>query len=133
MPHLAVNSAQAWGFARASILKSYLMSDFILTTPIAFIIFNRPDNTERVFAEIAKAKPTKLLVVADGARTDKSGVAELVSSVVSYNGTLEFDSTKPDGTMRKLMNVSFMQSLGWQASTSLVDGLVLAYKNYVNR
>ena len=39
-------------------------------TPITFIIFNRPDTTEQVFAEIAKAKPPKLFVVADGPRTD---------------------------------------------------------------
>jgi len=39
-----------------------------LETPVAFIIFNRPDRTERVFAEIAKARPAKLLVVADGPR-----------------------------------------------------------------
>ncbi|MDP3332690.1 MAG: GDP-L-fucose synthase, partial [Methylococcaceae bacterium] len=58
-------------------------------------------------------------------------LAELVRSVVGYNGALEFDSTKPDGTMRKLMDVSFMQSLGWKASTTLGDGLVLAYKNYL--
>ena len=51
-----------------------------LNTPVAFIIFNRPDTTERVFAEIAKAKPTKLLVVADGARTDKAGEAEKVAA-----------------------------------------------------
>lgn len=56
------------------------MSDFKLTTPVAFIIFNRPDTTERVFAEIAKAKPTKLLVVADGARTTKAGEAEKVAA-----------------------------------------------------
>jgi hypothetical protein len=40
-----------------------------LKTPVAFLIFNRPDRTERVFAEIAKARPPKLLVVADGPRT----------------------------------------------------------------
>jgi hypothetical protein len=56
------------------------MSDFKLTTPVAFIIFNRPDTTERVFAEIAKAKPTKLLVIADGARTHKEGEAEKVAA-----------------------------------------------------
>lgn len=56
------------------------MSDFKLTTPVAFIIFNRPDTTERVFAEIAKAKPTKLLVVADGARANKAGEAEKVAA-----------------------------------------------------
>lgn len=39
-----------------------------METPVAFIIFNRPDRTERVFAEIAKARPAKLLVVADGPR-----------------------------------------------------------------
>lgn len=33
------------------------MSEFLLTTPVAFIIFNRPDTTERVFAEIARARP----------------------------------------------------------------------------
>ncbi len=56
------------------------MSDFKLTTPVAFIIFNRPDTTERVFAEIAKAKPSKLLVVADGPRPHKEGEAEKVKA-----------------------------------------------------
>jgi len=43
--------------------KELLMSDYQLKTPVAFIIFNRPDTTKRVFAEIAKAKPPKLLVI----------------------------------------------------------------------
>jgi len=52
------------------------MADFQLTTPVAFIIFNRPDTTERVFAEIAKARPPKLLVVADGPRGSRPGETE---------------------------------------------------------
>ena len=56
------------------------MCDFQLTTPIAFIIFNRPDATERVFAEIAKAKPPKLLVVGDGARISREGEAAKVAA-----------------------------------------------------
>lgn len=52
------------------------MHDFKLQTPVAFIIFNRPDKTERVFAEIAKAKPPKLLVIADGPRANRIGEAE---------------------------------------------------------
>ena len=47
------------------------MSDFQLTTPVVFIIFNRPDTTKRVFEEIRRAKPPKLLVVADGPRPDR--------------------------------------------------------------
>lgn len=53
------------------------MSDWKLNTPVAFLIFNRPDTTERVFAEIARAKPPKLLVVADGPRASRPGEAEL--------------------------------------------------------
>lgn len=45
------------------------MDNFILTTPVAFFIFNRPDTTEQVFEQIRQAKPTKLLVVADGPRS----------------------------------------------------------------
>lgn len=55
------------------------MTDWQLTTPVAFLIFNRPETTRRVFAEIAKAKPPKLLVVADGARLDKLGEAKRVT------------------------------------------------------
>ena len=47
-----------------------------LTTPVAFLIFNRPETTARVFAEIARVKPPILLVVADGPRSDVTGEAE---------------------------------------------------------
>jgi hypothetical protein len=56
------------------------MSEFQLKTPVAFIIFNRPDTTERVFAEITRAKPPKLLVVGDGPRASRSGESERVSA-----------------------------------------------------
>lgn len=52
------------------------MPVFQLTTPIAFFIFNRPGTTIRVFEEIRRARPTKLLVVADGPRPDRPGEAE---------------------------------------------------------
>jgi GDP-L-fucose synthase len=57
-------------------------------------------------------------------------LAELVGSVVGYSGQLIFDSTKPDGTMRKLMDVSLINSLGWQAGTSFIDGMNYTYQNY---
>jgi hypothetical protein len=47
-----------------------------LQTPVAFVIFNRPDTTERVFAEIAKVRPVKLLVIADGPRASRPGEAD---------------------------------------------------------
>jgi len=56
------------------------MTQYRLNTPVAFIIFNRPDLTERVFKEIAKAKPPKLLVVSDGARINRDGEAEKVAA-----------------------------------------------------
>ena len=47
-----------------------------MKTPVAFIIFNRPDTTKRVFEAIRHAKPPKLLVIADGPRADRPGEAE---------------------------------------------------------
>lgn len=64
---------------------------FKLETPVAFIIFNRPDTTERVFAEIAKAKPTKLLVVADGARENRVGELEKVAATRAIIDRVDWD------------------------------------------
>lgn len=67
------------------------MPEFQLTTPVAFIIFNRPDTTEKVFAEIAKAKPPKLLVIGDGPRVSRQGEAEKVAAARSIIQCVDWD------------------------------------------
>lgn len=57
-------------------------------------------------------------------------MAETVKKVVAFKGELKFDSSKPDGTMRKLMDVSRINSMGWKASISLEDGLKSTYEWY---
>jgi len=54
-------------------------------------------------------------------------LAETVMSVVGFEGGIVFDHTKPDGTPRKLLDVSRLKALGWQAKTPLIEGIALAY------
>lgn len=58
-------------------------------------------------------------------------LAEMIAQVVGYQGTLAFDATKPDGTPRKLMDVSRLAGQGWTARTSLRDGLEKTYAWYL--
>ncbi len=58
-------------------------------------------------------------------------LAELVKTVVGYQGRIDYDTTKPDGTPRKLMDVSRLAQLGWQASTPLADGIARAYQDFL--
>lgn len=60
-------------------------------------------------------------------------LAETVASVVGFTGRLVFDAGKPDGTMRKLLDVSRMTKLGWTAATGLRDGIALAYQAYLEK
>ena len=60
-------------------------------------------------------------------------LAELVCKVVRYEGELVFDTTKPDGTPRKLLDVSKLTALGWKPKTSLADGINEAYKDFLRR
>ena len=62
-----------------------------MKTAVVFLIFNRPDTTKRVFEAIRQAKPSKLLVVADGPRTDKPGEVEKCAAVRSIIDTLDWD------------------------------------------
>lgn len=58
-------------------------------------------------------------------------LAQTIAEVTGFTGKLTFDTSKPDGAPRKLMDVSRLRSLGWQASISLEDGLKDAYDWYV--
>jgi GDP-L-fucose synthase len=58
-------------------------------------------------------------------------LAELVKEIVGYNGELVFDTSKPDGTPRKLMDVSKLNALGWKAKIPLKPGIEKVFKEYV--
>jgi GDP-L-fucose synthase len=58
-------------------------------------------------------------------------LAQTLAKVVGYSGGFTYDRSKPDGTPRKLMDVSRLSALGWRASTSLTDGLKLSYAWYL--
>ena len=60
-------------------------------TPVVFVIFNRPDTTQRVFEEIAKVRPRKLLVIADGPRADRKGEAEACLETRSIIEKVDWD------------------------------------------
>lgn len=60
-------------------------------------------------------------------------LAYLVREIIGYHGELHFDTSKPDGTPRKLMDVSKLHALGWQHKTSLREGIALAYEDFKKR
>jgi GDP-L-fucose synthase len=60
-------------------------------------------------------------------------LAELVAKVVGFNGKLVFDTGKPDGTMRKVMDVSRINGLGWKRTMPLKEGIALSYQDMLGR
>ena len=59
-------------------------------------------------------------------------LAETVGKVIGYTGNIVFDTTKPDGTMRKLMDVSLLSKMGWKAAMTIDKGLANAYADYLS-
>lgn len=59
-------------------------------------------------------------------------LAQTVMDIVTFEGEITFDSSKPDGTPRKLLDVSSMKNIGWQAPTALREGIRLTYEAYCN-
>ena len=69
--------------------------------------------------------------IGSGVEVTIKTLAELIKKAVAYEGVLRFDATKPDGTPRKLLDVSKLTNLGWRAQTRLEDGLKVAYQNFL--
>lgn len=69
-----------------------------------------------------------LINIGTGADLTIRELAEMVKDIVGFNGTLKFDPAKPDGTPRKLLDVSKLRALGWQAKTPLEDGIKMTYE-----
>ncbi len=65
---------------------------------------------------------------------DKIDVKDMgKATIVSITGDIEFDSSKPDGTPRKLLDCSKLHSLGWKHKITLKEGIAFAYEDFKNR
>jgi GDP-L-fucose synthase len=73
----------------------------------------------------------ELINIGTGEDVAISEFARAVAGIVGYRGEISFDISRPDGTPRKLLDVSRLDRLGWRATTSLLDGLRLAYEAFL--
>lgn len=73
----------------------------------------------------------KFINIGSGKEVTIKELAELIKKVVGFTGEIKLDSSKPDGTMRKLLDVSKINALGWKYKTELEDGLKIAYEDFL--
>ncbi len=107
------NDLEIWGSGKP--LREFLYVDD-LAKAIEFIIVN---NIE-----------TDLLNIGSGEEVSIKELAETIKSVVDYEGNLVFNTEKPDGNPRKLLDSTLINNLGWKSETTLQDGLVKTYSWY---
>ena len=103
-----------WG--DGSPLREFLYVDDLAN--LCVFLMNNYSGNETVNAGTGKELTIKALT-------------ELVAKVVGYEGTIEWDTTRPNGTPRKLLDVSKAEALGWKYKTELEEGIKLAYKDFL--
>ena len=77
------------------------------------------------------SNPPDLINIGLGTDVTIRELTEIVAATVGFTGRIVWDSTKPDGTPLKLMDVSKLTALGWKAKTSLRDGVEMTYRSYL--
>jgi GDP-L-fucose synthase len=89
------------------------------------------DLAEACVFAMNKKEITGLTNIGTGKDYTIKELAEIVKKTVSFTGEIKFDRTKPDGTPRKCLDISKINSLGWKSKTKLEDGLKIVYQWYL--
>jgi GDP-L-fucose synthase len=87
----------------------------------------------KTFESLTSSNSIPLLNVGIGEDLTIHELSQLIKKVVGFRGEIKFDSSKPDGTPRKLLDISKLNRLGWKAETTIEKGLVLAYDDFLNK
>ena len=90
-------------------------------------------NIDKKIFEKQTSKQLSHINIGTGIDLTIKELAQTIKQVVGYKGRIIFDTTKPDGTPRKLLNVDLIKKLGWKAQTKLIDGLTSSYHDYLLR
>ncbi|MCF8057510.1 MAG: GDP-L-fucose synthase [Desulfocapsa sp.] len=113
----------AWG--TGSPYREFLYSDDMADACV--FLMSLPESK---LSEVFNAEYPPLLNIGCGKDQTIRELGALVQEVVGFTGSVEWDSSKPDGTPRKLLDVSRIRSLGWNPETELAEGIKAAYTDY---
>mgnify|MGYP005716117251 FL=1 len=91
------------------------------------------DLAEACFVCMEKYDDEEHINIGTGEDVTIKELAETVAKVVDYRNTIEWDTSKPNGTPRKVLNVDKIKSLGWEPKISLSEGIKSTYKWYRNK
>lgn len=106
--------------------REFLYSDDMADACV-YLLEQPEKKLEKLFNDIQPP----LVNIGCGQDLTISELAEEIKSIVGFNGVLKFDTTKPDGTMKKLMDVNKISEMGWKSMTNLSEGISLAYTSYL--
>lgn len=119
-------------FHEAKVARAEVVTMWGSGTPLREFLF-ADDLAEACLHLLTLEDPPSLVNVGAGSDVTIRHLAERVAATVGYEGKIVNDTTKPDGTPRKLMDSSLIHSLGWKATTALEVGLASAYKDFLAR
>jgi len=94
-------------------------------------LMNQPD--EKLDAIVANGHSFPIVNIGCGNDVTIRGLAELIAQAMGFSGSLVFDTSKPDGTPRKLLDMNRLAGLGWKPLTELREGLVRTYGDFQER
>jgi GDP-L-fucose synthase len=116
---------KVWGTGNA-------MREFLYVTDMAEACVHVMNLEQKIYTENTEPMLSHINVGTGQDVTIKE-LAETINDVVGYQGEIVWDSSMPDGTPRKLMDVSRLRALGWEAKTSLREGLETTYRWFVQQ
>jgi GDP-L-fucose synthase len=123
----ATGAAEVSVWGTGTVRREFLHSDDMADACV--FLMNLPDAVYGPIAQSDSHAP--LLNVGCGEDLTVQELAELIRDVVGFKGQLAFDTSKPDGTPRKLLDMSRMKELGWEATIPLREGLTAIYAQYL--
>jgi GDP-L-fucose synthase len=115
-----------WGSGRPR--REFLYSDDLGEACV--FLMRLPDAD---FSKLVAVAQAPLINVGAGADQTIAELAMLIAEVLGYRGEFVYDATKPDGTPRKLLDVSRLFAMGWQPRTMLREGIMRAYQDFLRR
>ena len=118
-------SVTVWGSGEPR--REFLFSDDLAEASIFVMSLNLKDY------QSVTSPMQSHLNVGSGIDMTISELAELIKKVVGFEGEIIFDTSKPDGPLKKLMDTSKLNRLGWKPSVSLEMGLTIAYKDFLSK